>query len=90
MEIHTLLDLPKPVAELTDAELEKHLTKFFPFTRPKKPMNYIMAQATSVSTATTHPVMKGSLRDKLNSALAAEGIKADGTLENTKISIHNL
>lgn len=69
-----LLDLPAPIAQLTDEQLTKHLTKYFPHTRPKKPGNVItdrmMSQAAKPATS--------KLEQLVAAQLAAQGLDAQG------------
>lgn len=57
-----LLGLPRPISELTDEELQKHLSQYFTFTRPKKPLAVLMKRATSsIAAATGTTVPKGTV-----------------------------
>lgn len=60
-DVEQLLGLPDSVANLTDEQLIAHLEKFFPHTRPKKPISPVlkrgqnaMAEAMSGKSALTN------------------------------------
>lgn len=89
-----LLGLPKPISELTDEELQKHLAQYLPFTRPKKPLAVLMKRATSsIAAATGTAVPKGTviapgggataqpmsaLQEKIRQQMAAAGLDMNG------------
>lgn len=75
MDPQQLLNLPKPIDELTDAELEAHLSRFFPHTRPKKPMTFLEARLSEDKPA---PPTGTSAFDKMAAAMAAVGLDPAG------------
>lgn len=77
-----LLGLPKPIAELTDDELVAHLTRFFPATRPRKPLTFgeVRAGKASDTVATAITSASGGLNEKIANAFKAAGLDASGNL----------
>lgn len=87
MEVHELLGLPKPVAELTDAELTAHLARFFPATRPRTPISALITRADTVlksvaaaNTATNTNANPTALAEaaKMAAAMAKLGLDPQG------------
>jgi len=80
MDVESLLNLPKPVSELTDEELITHLTPFFGATRPKKPISPVMKRASGVlndalgNTSAALTSAAKSQAEKLAAAYKAAGI----------------
>lgn len=101
-----LLGLPKPISELTDEELQRHLAQYLPFTRPKKPLAVLMKRATSsIAAATGVTTPKGAviapgsgspmsaLQEKIRQQMAAAGLDMNGKplpSANKKVSISNI
>ena len=101
-----LLGLPKPISELTDEELQRHLAQYLPFTRPKKPLAVLMKRATSsIAAATGVTTPKGTviapgssspmsaLQEKIRQQMAAAGLDMNGKplpSANKKVSISNI
>ena len=82
-----LLNLPKPVAELTDQELATHLAPFFPHTRPKNPRPYLITKGeeaikllgTPSSTSKPNPSSNAAQEaDKLRAIMAKAGLDIHG------------
>jgi len=83
-----LLNLPKPVAELTDQELATHLAPFFPHTRPKNPRPYLITKgeeaikslgSSSSSTTKSNPSSNAAQEaDKLRAIMAKAGLDIHG------------
>lgn len=53
--IEELLDMPDEVEKMTDAELEKHLARYFPHTRPTARLSTALSVALSNSAAKEDP-----------------------------------
>jgi len=83
-----LLGLPKPIEELTDEELAYHLAKYFPYSRPRNPRNYLlekgedtmkaMGTVTGKPGATPLPTLSSTFQDSLAKAMAAQGLAPNG------------
>ena len=81
-----LLGLPKPIAELTDAELEAHLARFFPATRPRKPVSFTEGRAGKATDSLATSLASApadSLQSKLAASLKAAGLDSSGNLVST-------
>ena len=50
-DVEQLLGLERPINELTDEELASYLEKFFPHTRPKKPISPVLKRGQNNMTA---------------------------------------
>ena len=75
MSPEELLNLPRPVSELTDAELTAHLANYFPFTRPSKPVNYVITKGTDTVDLS---IGNNPMLAKIRAAFAAEGLDEHG------------
>ena len=73
-----LLGLPAPVEQLTDEQLEQHLAKFFPYTRPKKPIKHVTQKIDASLGTLTATSKSDALRQALAAAFKAQGLDPSG------------
>jgi len=85
MTPETLLGLPKPLEELTDAELTAHLARYWPATRPKKPANFVIARA--AATASADDGSLSPIQLMIKNSLAARGMNMDGSKIKPKMNL---